>query len=153
MKKVQDIFRELFPLAWERGISACYNDVSYYKDGRTRRFKFVGIQMREINGASDKFKAALVAEGWAVRNVSVYSDEVVVRMETEIRVSTVPARVESDILDMCGKHYAVGDKVARVAGRFDLEIVTVTRIDNGRIYINNSKMPIKLPAAMAIVKE
>lgn len=47
MKKVQDVFREVFPAAWRPGLSKCYRDTSYTKTKRKVRFKFDYIRLRE----------------------------------------------------------------------------------------------------------
>jgi hypothetical protein len=62
----------------------------------------------------------------------------------------------TDMLDMRGKAFKVGDRVARAirAGMaVNLEIATVTRIDDGKLYLNDSKVAINYPGRMLIVSE
>jgi hypothetical protein len=60
----------------------------------------------------------------------------------------------TDIVDMFGNQFAIGDKVARAytSGRSsNLEIRTVTRIENGHIYLNGSHVAINYPGRLLIV--
>jgi hypothetical protein len=60
----------------------------------------------------------------------------------------------TDLVDMQGKSYAVGDIVARgVKSGYavSIEIVEVTRIEDDKIYVGGSKVPIKYPQRLLIV--
>lgn len=58
--------------------------------------------------------------------------------------------------DMLGRLFALGDKYVKActSGRaVNLEICTVTRIENGKIYGNGSKVGINFPGRCLIVNE
>lgn len=58
--------------------------------------------------------------------------------------------------DMRGRVYQVGDKVARgrsVGRSVEVEIVEVTRIENGKMYMGGSKTAVWYPSRMLIVNE
>lgn len=60
------------------------------------------------------------------------------------------------LTDMRGRTYAVGDKVARarVSDRSGaVEIVEVTRIEDGKMYMGGSKVAVRFPNRMLIVNE
>jgi hypothetical protein len=59
-----------------------------------------------------------------------------------------------DLVDMLGKGFQIGDKVAKAqtSGRaVNLEIGEVTRIDNGRLYLSGSKVPVNFPGRLLVV--
>ena len=60
------------------------------------------------------------------------------------------------IVDVRGRLYCVGQKVAKgvslnKGGSTAVVICEVTRLENGRIYLDNSKQPIKFPERLAIL--
>jgi hypothetical protein len=58
--------------------------------------------------------------------------------------------------DMRGRVYKVGDKVARgrsVGRSVEVEIVEVTKIAGGKMYMGNSKTAVWYPSRMLIVNE
>lgn len=58
--------------------------------------------------------------------------------------------------DMRGRNFQVGDKVARasIVGRSgEVEIVEVTRIEDGKMYMGGSKVAVRFPSRMLIVNE
>lgn len=62
--------------------------------------------------------------------------------------------MDTDLVDMLGREFVVGDKVVKAAtsGRaVNLLIGTVTRIENGKMYLDNSKVPINFPGRLLIV--
>lgn len=62
----------------------------------------------------------------------------------------------TDLVDMQGRSFAIGDKCAKAAtsGRaVNLNICTVTRIENGKLYLDNSKVAINYPGRLLIVTE
>lgn len=69
------------------------------------------------------------------------------------------ARIEGNwmshkLVDMLHKQFVVGDKVAKAAsfGRsVNLTIGTVTKIEDGKMYLDNSKVAIRYPGRLLIV--
>lgn len=62
--------------------------------------------------------------------------------------------MSDELKDMYGNVYKVGDRVAKayVSGRSsNLQVGTVTRIENGKMYMDNSKQPVWYPGRMLIV--
>ena len=62
--------------------------------------------------------------------------------------------MSDDLKDMLNKEFIVGDKVAKAAtsGRaVNLSIGVVTRIENGKLYLDNSKVAINYPGRLLIV--
>jgi hypothetical protein len=56
--------------------------------------------------------------------------------------------------DMRGQSFVVGDRVAKAyqSGRScNLQVGTVTRIENGKMYMDNSKVAINFPGRLLIV--
>lgn len=64
--------------------------------------------------------------------------------------------LETDCADMFGQSFKVGDKVARgiVSGRSaNIEIADVTRIEDGKIYLSDSKVAIRFPGRLLIITQ
>lgn len=64
------------------------------------------------------------------------------------------AWVDSELQDIFGVNFQVGDKVARagLCGRVaELSIATVTRIENDKLYLDGSKVAIKYPGRLLII--
>lgn len=63
----------------------------------------------------------------------------------------------TELKDMLGNEYLVGDRVVRgkvigsVSTSQDIEILEVTEIKNGRVYLNGATRPVKYPGRMIIV--
>ena len=61
------------------------------------------------------------------------------------------------ITDKLGFAFNVGCKVARAVSRgrssVDLDICTVTRIDGDKLYLDDSKIPIKYPKRLLIIDQ
>jgi hypothetical protein len=59
--------------------------------------------------------------------------------------------------DKLGYAFTEGCKVARAVSRgrssVDLDICTVTRIENGKIYLDDSKAAIKFPSRLLIIEQ
>ena len=61
---------------------------------------------------------------------------------------------ETDPVDLLGNEFAVGDNVVRActSGRASsIEIVEVTKLVNGRVYVGGSKQPVNFPGRLLIV--
>lgn len=56
-------------------------------------------------------------------------------------------------LDMRGYAFHVGCKVARAIGDGILTISTVTRIENNKIYLDDSKISIRFPKRLLIIEQ
>lgn len=56
-------------------------------------------------------------------------------------------------VDMEGNEFYKNCNVARAIDNGYLVICEVTRIDNGKIYLDNAKVPIKYPRRLLIVKQ
>ena len=59
-------------------------------------------------------------------------------------------------LDVLGKPIQTGQQVVRGftlnrAGSVGLEVLQVTLVKDGKVYVNNSRQPIKFPERLAIV--
>lgn len=64
--------------------------------------------------------------------------------------------MDTGLNDMIGTPYKIGDRFVRAytSGRScNLEVCTVTRIENDRMYANGSKVNIKFPGRCLIVNE
>lgn len=62
--------------------------------------------------------------------------------------------MSSSLKDMRGQVFVVGDKVAKAftSGRsVNLSVCTVTRIENGNMYLDGSKVAIRFPGRLLIV--
>lgn len=64
--------------------------------------------------------------------------------------------MSSDLVDMLGRSFNVGDIVARAisAGTKDtheIELRRITRIENGKLFMSNSSNPMKYPGRLLIV--
>lgn len=62
--------------------------------------------------------------------------------------------MNTDLVDMIGQSFKIGDNVVRStrSGRASsIEIVEVTRIENGRVYVGGSKTPVNYPGRLLIV--
>lgn len=57
------------------------------------------------------------------------------------------------VVDMEGNEFYKNCKVARAISDGYLLICEVTRMENGKIYLDNSKVPIKYPRRLLIVKQ
>jgi len=57
----------------------------------------------------------------------------------------------SNLTDMRGNTFHHGCKVVRAVGDGHLSICTVTRIENGSIYLDNSKIAIRYPKRLLII--
>jgi hypothetical protein len=60
----------------------------------------------------------------------------------------------TDPVDLLGNEFEIGDNVVRActSGRASsIEIVEVTKIDCGRIYVGGSKQPVNYPGRLLIV--
>lgn len=59
--------------------------------------------------------------------------------------------------DKLGYAFTEGCKVARAVSRgrssVDLDICTVTRIENGKLYLDDSKVAIKYPSRLLIIEQ
>jgi hypothetical protein len=55
--------------------------------------------------------------------------------------------------DMKGFTFHVGCKIVRAVGDGMLSICTVTRIDDGKIYLDNSKIAIRYPKRLLIIEQ
>jgi hypothetical protein len=63
-----------------------------------------------------------------------------------------------DAIDMLGREIKVGAKLAKgySGGHADLhliKIITVTRVENGKVYCDDSKQPLRFPPRTLIVTE
>lgn len=59
-------------------------------------------------------------------------------------------------IDVQGKVFVVGQKVARAAKLYQMdglyvEVVPVTKIDGDKVYLNDSTRPMKFPNRIAII--
>lgn len=64
--------------------------------------------------------------------------------------------MSTELKDMRGIEFKVGDVVARAqkSGQaVNIEIVDVTRIEDGKLYVNNSKVKVNFPGRLLIVNE
>ncbi|MCI4438130.1 MAG: hypothetical protein JHC33_15090 [Ignisphaera sp.] len=64
--------------------------------------------------------------------------------------------LDTDLVDMLGREFTVGDNVVRAttSGRASsIEIVEVTKIWNGRVYVGGSKQPVNFPGRLLIVNQ
>ena len=59
----------------------------------------------------------------------------------------------SNLLDMRGNQFHQGCKVARALDQGVLVIQTVTRIENGKLYLDKSNQPIRFPKALLIIEQ
>lgn len=59
----------------------------------------------------------------------------------------------SKLLDMQGNQFHQGCKVARALDPGVLVIQTVTRIENGKLFLDKSNQPIRFPSALLIVEQ
>ncbi len=62
--------------------------------------------------------------------------------------------MDTDLKDMRGIDFALGDKVvkAKTSGRaVNIEIAEVTRIEEGKLYLSGSKVPVNFPGRLLIV--
>jgi hypothetical protein len=55
--------------------------------------------------------------------------------------------------DMKGFTFHVGCKIVRAVGDGMLSICTVTRIEDGKIYLDNSKIAIRYPKRLLIIEQ
>ena len=58
--------------------------------------------------------------------------------------------------DILGRQIKLGDRVVRAMSAdraTNIEIVVVTRLDNGRVYCGNSKVPLNYPGRVLVVNE
>lgn len=60
------------------------------------------------------------------------------------------------VVDAQGNRFVVGQRVAKAAKLFKtdglyIEIVSVTKVDGDKIYLNESRMPLKFPDRVAII--
>ncbi len=53
--------------------------------------------------------------------------------------------------DIRGKEFVVGQQVARPADFSTMVLCTVTRVENGKVYLDNSKGAMKFPNRLAIL--
>lgn len=65
------------------------------------------------------------------------------------------ARIPQPLFDKLGRSINLNDKVVRAVSNYpgEIEICTVTRIDNGKCYLDNSKVAINYPRRLLIVNE
>lgn len=62
----------------------------------------------------------------------------------------------TDLTDILGKAFVVGDKVVKAyqSGRaVNISVTEVTRIENGKVYLDNSKVAINFPGRLLIVSK
>lgn len=59
----------------------------------------------------------------------------------------------SSPLDMRGYAFHVGCKVARAVGDGILVVCTVTKIENNKIYLDDSKISIRFPKRLLIIEQ
>lgn len=59
----------------------------------------------------------------------------------------------SKLVDMQGKSFHVGCKVARAIESGLLKIQTVTRLENNKLYLDGSKTAIWYPKALLIIEQ
>lgn len=57
------------------------------------------------------------------------------------------------IVDMRGNFYHEGCEVVRSISDGHLQICKVTKIEDGKLYLNNSKIPIRYPRRMVIITQ
>ena len=57
------------------------------------------------------------------------------------------------IKDKLGATFHEGCKVVRAISDGDIAICTVTRISEGKLYLNNSKAPMKYPGRLLIIEQ
>jgi hypothetical protein len=74
----------------------------------------------------------------------------------EIKMSKTNIEVVADPVDVRGKKFTIGCKIARAAKMFQtdglyIEICTVTDIKNGKVYLDSSARPIRFADRVAIV--
>lgn len=55
--------------------------------------------------------------------------------------------------DKVGKLFHVGCKIVRATGDGILEINTVTRIEDNKLYLDDSKVPIRYPRRLLIIEQ
>jgi hypothetical protein len=55
--------------------------------------------------------------------------------------------------DMKGFAFHIGCKIVRAVGDGRLSICTVTRIEDGKIYLDNSKIAIRYPKRLLIIEQ
>lgn len=59
----------------------------------------------------------------------------------------------SNLLDMHGKIFHVGCKVVRAVGDGVLDVCVVTRIEDDKLYLDNSKIAIRYPKRLLIIEQ
>jgi hypothetical protein len=57
------------------------------------------------------------------------------------------------LTDKRGKVFHEGCEVVRAVAEGSLEISTVTKIEDNKLYLNNRKVPIKYPRRLLIIKQ
>ena len=57
------------------------------------------------------------------------------------------------ILDMIGQGFHVGCKVVRAVGEGYLNICTVTKIEDDKLYLDNSKIAIRYPTRLLVIEQ
>ena len=66
------------------------------------------------------------------------------------------ARTDTSLKDIFGNEFKVGDDVVRamVLGRVPgLELGKITRIEDGKMYMNNAKVAIRYPGRLMIINK
>lgn len=64
--------------------------------------------------------------------------------------------METDLVDLLGNSYSIGDNVARAIKSgyaVNIEITHVSRIQDGKMYLGDSKVPVKYPQRLLIVNK
>jgi hypothetical protein len=62
--------------------------------------------------------------------------------------------LDTDLVDMLGREFTVGDKVVRAttSGRASsIEIVEITKISNGKVFVGGSKQGVNYPGRLLII--
>ena len=62
----------------------------------------------------------------------------------------------TELIDMLGLEFNLGDRVVRAytSGRaVNLEVLSVTQIKNGKLYLGDSKVPVNYPGRLLIINE
>jgi len=55
--------------------------------------------------------------------------------------------------DKLGRTFSEGCKVARAKGDGDIRVCTVTRINDGKLYLDHGKQPMKYPSCLLIIEQ
>ena len=94
---------------------------------------------------------------YAIWQSGLTQNEVLSRFDSELgyqMTRELGTWMATKLVDMRGQEFVVGDKVAKAyaSGRsVNLSVATVTRIENGQMYLDGSHVAIRFPGRLLIV--